>query len=245
MPGAELLDSALALGAAAVAVAGLVRGLSGFGGALVMAPILSLLYGPAPAVAITISLELVGYLQLLPGAARHIQWRAVAPMGAAALAALPLGVYLVVHVPPEPMRRAIGAIVAVLALLLMLGWRARRPPGLPAALGVSALSGLLEGLAGTPGPPVVLYLYVGPDSAARNRHQLIGYFTLLDLAALLLFAAQGAFSAGWLQRTLLLIPVSVAGTWLGGHLFRHSSEALLRWLALALILLVGLTALLA
>jgi uncharacterized protein len=244
VPGAEWLDARLAAGAAAVALAGLVRGLSGFGGALVMAPVLSLLYGPAPAVAMTIGIELVGYLQLLPGAAPHIRWREVAPMGAAALAALPLGVWLVLHLPPETMRRAIGAIVAVLAALLMLGWRARQRPGLPAALGVSALSGLLEGLSGTPGPPVVLYLYVGPDSAATNRHQLIGYFALLDVAAVLLFGAQGAFAGGALVRALLLVPVSVLATWLGGHLFRRAREALLRWLALVLILAIGLFGLL-
>jgi uncharacterized protein len=242
---AELLDPALAGGAAVVAVAGLVRGLSGFGGALVMAPLLSLLFGPAPAVAMTITIELAGYVQLLPGAARHIRWREVGPMGLAALAAMPLGVYGVVHIDPEPMRRLIGGIVALLAGLLMLGWRARRRPGLPAALGVSALSGLLQGLAGTPGPPVVLYLYVGPDAAAVSRQQLIGYFTLLDLAGLLLFAWQGTLAAGALERALLLIPVSILATWLGGHLFRQAGEALLRWLALALILLIGLVGLLA
>jgi hypothetical protein len=244
MAGAELFDAALAGGAAAVVLAGLVRGLAGFGGALVMVPILSLLFGPAPAVAMTIAIELVGYVQLLPGAARHIRWREVAPMGAAALAALPLGVYGVVHVDAEAMRRVIGGVVVLLALLLMLGWRARRRPGLPAALGVSALAGLLQGLAGTPGPPVVLYLHAGPNSAAGNRQQLIGFFLVLDLAGLALFAWQGVFAAGALQRTLLLIPVSIVATWAGGYLFRRAPEALLRPLALALILLIGLAGLL-
>jgi hypothetical protein len=238
------LDASLAGALAATAVAGGVRGLAGFGGALVAVPILSLLYGPAPAVAMVTALELLGFLQLLPGAARHIRWREVGPMCAAALLALPLGVYLVLHVPAEPMRRTIGAIVALLAVLLMLGWRARRRPGLPGALGVSAVAGLLEGMAGTPGPPVVLYLFAGPDSAATNRHQLIGFFALLDAAAVALFAAQGVFGGGTLERTLLLLPVSVAATWLGGHYFRHTGEALLRRLALVLILLIGLFGLL-
>lgn len=244
MAGAELLDAALAGGAAAAALAGVVRGLTGFGGALVMAPILSLLFGPAPAVAMVVAVELAGYLQLLPGAARHIRWREVAPMGAAALALLPLGVYGVVHVEPLAMRRAIGAIVTVLAALLLLGWRARRRPGLGAALGVSALSGLLEGLAGTPGPPVVLFLFAGPDSAAANRHQLIGYFTVLDLAALGLLAWHGALDGPTLARTALLVPLSLGGTWLGGRLALRSGERTLRAAALVLVLAIGLFGLL-
>lgn len=242
MAGADWLAPLLA--AAVVALAGLVRGLAGFGGALVMAPILSLLYGPAPAVAMVITIELAGYLQLLPGALPHIRWREVAPMGVAALAATPFGVYLVVHLPPDVMRRCIGAVVAVLAVLLIAGWRASARPGRSATLGVSALSGLLEGLAGTPGPPVVLLLYSGPDSAVINRHQLIGFFTLLDLAALALYAAHGTLGAEALVRTLLLIPVSIVGTWLGGHLFRHTDERLLRRLALGLILAIGVFGLL-
>jgi len=67
----------------------------------------------------------------------------------------------------------------------------------------------------------------------------------LDLAALLLYATQGAFAAGTLERTLLLVPVSVAATWVGGHLFRRAGEQILRWLALVLILLIGLFGLLA
>lgn len=248
MPGAEWLGTALGpallTGALVVALAGLVRGLAGFGGALVMVPILSLLYGPAPAVATVITIELAGYLQLLPGALPHIRWREVAPMGLAALVALPLGVYLVVHLPPGLMRRAIGAIVAVLAVLLMVGWRLSRRPGRPVALAVAALSGLLGGLAGTPGPPVVLLLYVGPDSAAENRQQLIGYFSVLDLAAMGLYATQGALGRGALARALLLIPVSIVATWLGARLHRRTGEQWLRRLALGLILGIGLVGLL-
>lgn len=241
---AALLGPDLAIAGAAALAAGVVRGLVGFGGALVMVPILSLLFGPAPAVAVVIALELLGFLQLLPGAVRHVRWRELAPMSVAALAVLPLGAWLVVHVAPEVMRRTIGGIVVALGLLLLWGRRAARRPGLPAALGVAGVSGLLQGLAGTPGPPVVLFLLAGPDSAAANRHQLVGYFAVLDTAGLLLFAAQGTVDGLMLGRIALLLPLSVAGTWLGARLFYRAREALLRRLALALIIAIGLLGLL-
>jgi hypothetical protein len=109
---------------------------------------------------------------------------------------------------------------------------------------VAGLGGLLQGLSGTPGPPIVLYYYAGPDSAAVNRHQLIGFFTLLDAAGLALFGWHGTLDPVTLARIAVLIPLSAAGTWLGGHLFHQAGEALLRRMALALVAGVGLFALL-
>jgi uncharacterized membrane protein YfcA len=236
---------ALWLGAAgSVALSGAVRGFAGFGGALVMSPLLSLLYGPSAAVAMVVAIELVGFLQLLPGAAPRIRWREIAPMAAAALLALPLGVSLVVSLDPQVMRRAIGGIVTGLGLLLLLGRRLAVRPALPAALGVAGLSGLLQGLAGTPGPPVVLYLFAGPDPAGENRRQLIGYFALLDLAGAGIFALRGVYTPeiGW--RIAALLPLTLLGTWLGAALSRRVGERGSRLAVLGLILAVGLAGML-
>lgn len=244
IPADGLFDWPLAAGAAAVLLAGGVRALAGFGGALVMSPILSLLYGPAAAVTMVIAFELAGYLQLLPAEARRIPWRNVAPMVAAALVMVPLGAWLVLHVDAGAMRRVIGGVVVVLALVLLSGLRARRDPGLGGALAAAGVSGLLEGLAATPGPPVVLYLYGGPTSALESRRRLIGYFTLLDAAALGWFLWQGALVGDALWRAVLLLPVSIVATWGGARLVHRTGEPLLRRIALGIILASGLAGLL-
>ena len=223
----------------AVALGGVLRGVTGFGGALVMSPLFSMIYGPAEGVALTIMVELAGYLILLPAASRHIRWKDIGPMSLTATAVLPLGAWLVVSVNPAIMRRVIGAVVMLLSALLLAGKSGKRRPPLAAALGVSALSGLLEGLAGTPGPPVVLYLYSGPDSAASNRHNLVGYFSLLDTLAMGVFILGGVITTETFSRLPLLVVAALGSTWLGGMFFTRFSEKLLRKLGLVLILLIG------
>ena len=234
----------LALATAAVALGGVVRGTAGFGGALVISPLLSMVLGPAQAVASTILIELAGFAQLLPASRPHIRWRTVLPMGLVAMLLAPVGLYFVAATDPGLMRRVIGGIVVGLTLLLMLGWRLKQRPGLPLSIGTAALSGFLEGVAGTPVPPVVLLLFAGPDSAQENRHNLIGYFVLLDTAALAMAALQGIAGPETLLRGIVFIPISFASTWLGARMAQRLPERILYRTALALILLIGLTSLL-
>jgi uncharacterized protein len=74
-----------ALAAAAIAmVAGAVRGISGFGGAMVMAPPLALLLGPALAVPVVLVLESIAATPMLLQTRREVRWPVVGPILGAA-----------------------------------------------------------------------------------------------------------------------------------------------------------------
>lgn len=66
---------AFAVAVSVVAVAGFVRGFSGFGSALIMSPALSLLFGPPAAIASMSLIDLPAVLYLLPQAWRHGEWQ--------------------------------------------------------------------------------------------------------------------------------------------------------------------------
>lgn len=61
--------------AAFVALAGLVRGTTGFGGAMLITPLLSAQIGPVPAVATALILETTAALIMFPDALPKAQWR--------------------------------------------------------------------------------------------------------------------------------------------------------------------------
>ncbi len=65
----------LALLLLTVVVAGLVRGFTGFGAGLVLAPALSVLIGPARAIPVLVLLDAAAGLLLLPSAARLTPYR--------------------------------------------------------------------------------------------------------------------------------------------------------------------------
>ncbi|MDH5748834.1 MAG: TSUP family transporter, partial [Rhodospirillales bacterium] len=89
-------------------------------------------------------------------------------------------------------------------------------------------------------PPVMMYLLSGRDQAATNRANFTGYFaiTLLMLIALMAFKEQ--ITWGNVQMSALLLPVFMLAAWTGSRLFRKSSEALYRRVALGILFFTGL-----
>lgn len=229
------MDGVFALAALVAFAAGFVRGFSGFGLALVASPPMAILYGPAEAVVLVLSLDFCAALQLLPGAVRRARWREMAPMGLAAWVGLPLGAWILLSVEAEIMQRVIAATVCLCGLVLLAGWRYAGRPRMWMTLATGASSGVLTGAVGAGGPPVIFYLLSGPDSAATSRDNIIAYFLLLDIAAVTLLFAMGAGDGRTLLLMALLVPPMVIGVWLGGRLFRHTPDRLFRRLALACI----------
>jgi uncharacterized membrane protein YfcA len=221
-------------------VAGLVRGFTGFGAGLLMAPWFLMMLGPSRAVPVLVALELVASIRLVPGVLREIDPRSTLSLALPACLAVPLGSWLLVGLDPVPVRRAISLIILVFVALLASGWRYRsKPPG--AALAVSgAFSGLLSGFGGVGGPPVVLLLVSGPETAVRNRATLIVFFAMTQTMATLAFAFHGLLTGDVLWRAVLLAPVFLLGTHLGASWFQPGRDRLYRNVALALVGISGI-----
>jgi uncharacterized protein len=221
-------------------IGGVVRGATGFGGAMVMTPTLSLLLGPTPAVLIALLLETFAAAPLLPAAARVAHWRVIAPICAGACLTVPLGGYLLVTLEPQLMRRAIAATVVVLSLLLLTGIRYAGRQRLGTSVALGATSGMLVGATSVGAPPVILYLLSGPDPPAVTRANLTLFVAIISLAALAMLFARGILDAGNTLTALLLSPLYYAGIWLGSRLFyRISDRAFRRWTLLFLVAVSG------
>ncbi|MEW6267774.1 MAG: sulfite exporter TauE/SafE family protein [Thermodesulfobacteriota bacterium] len=230
-----------ALGTAALA--GLLRGFTGFGLALAAVPALTLVADPVEVVPCVILLQVIAGLQLLPRTWRDADWRALAPLLVAALVATPLGTVLLDDVPADPMRAAIGVVVLAAVVLLGAGVAPRDEPSLAAKLAIGAVSGLLNGSTAMAGPPVIVYFLATQRSAAASRASLLTYFFVLSLAGLASVAAAGLVSSRtWLLGALML-PAVVLGNALGDRFFDRSSPHVYRRAALGVLTVLALLAL--
>lgn len=239
-------ELSLALGAAmaAAVAAGVLRGFTGFGSGMLLAPVLSVLFGPQLTVPTVVGLELLVTVQLLPVAIRQSEWRFIAPAALAAVVGLPVGIYLLVTVDSGVMTRAIAGIVIVFAAIMAFGWRYRGAKRWPITLGVSGFSGAMMGATSLGGPAMVLYLLSGPDGAAANRANMIAWFAVAGPFLALLLYLNGVVGAAAAWHVLLLAPGFLIGSWLGARYFRHSSERLYRNMAFLLLFAAGLFGLL-
>ncbi|MBL9097823.1 MAG: sulfite exporter TauE/SafE family protein [Alphaproteobacteria bacterium] len=232
---APLLTAQTAAAVALVAFAGVLRGFSGFGSAMVLAPTLAALFPITQAVPLIMLLEVALSFQLLKDAARHVVWREIAILVVAALPGLVLGAWLLEAVPEHTLRLAISAAILVFLGLLLLDVR-RKGPATPAGLGVTgALSGVANGASGVGGPPVVLYYLAGDGGSVALRATVIWYFFIIDAASAGIYTARGLVDQTVLILTALCVPAAVAGVWLGSRLFDRASEQTYRRVAYAII----------
>jgi uncharacterized protein len=236
----DILSTPFLIAAVVAVIAGMVRGFAGFGAAMVMTPIYSALYGPEVGIVLCMLLEIVVALPLLPRAFRHVDWRVIGLLLAAAIVGAPLGNYALTLVAPQPMRWVISAIVLSAVAMLASGWRYSGGPRPAATLAAGAVSGFLNGLSGMAGPPIAFYYLASTETAVKVRANLTTYFVFVDLVALSLFF--GRDLVGWhtAVQGAFLAPAVILGGLLGEYLFPLASEVFYRRLALALLVAVAI-----
>lgn len=225
LAGFTVLQIAAAL--ATTFVAAFVRGLAGFGMAIIMVPVLALALTPVEAVLVTNFVALFIGLSDMRMIARNAERSALVIGGLALLATAP-GLIALAATPAD-LARFLIALVALSAFAAIL--LPRRPADLPGPLATGAVgvsSGLLTGFAGMPGPPVVPY-YVGRDiPRAIAKASMLLIFTLAAFAGLLSGAGIGALDWNQLWLALLLFPTVLIGNWLGSLAFGKVSDGVWR-----------------
>jgi uncharacterized protein len=232
--------SLLLAASACVFVAGVVRGFSGFGFALLSISAVSMILPPAMVVPAMWLLDFVAGLNLLPGIVRHVHWRSIAVLVGAAVVATPVGVYVLATVPSAPMRMALALVVLVSALALLSGFQLRRMPttGETAATGLAA--GLLNGAFGIGGPPIILFFLGSPIALEAGRASLIAAFLIMDLTGIPTLLAFGLITRDALTLFAISLPALVLGIFVGSRLVGRLDEGRVRRILLLLLVAMAL-----
>lgn len=231
---------AVATLALAALAAGLARGFSGFGAALIFIPLAAAAIGPQQAAPLMLLIEFVAVVSLAPGAWRLADRREVAWLTAGAVLGTPLGAALLLAADPVSLRWAVAALILGLLALVASGWRYTGPPHAGAAVGVGGVAGVLAGVALVPGPPVLAYLLGRDMPAARLRAVFNLFLAACGLVAAAIYAAVGLFGARLIGPMLVTGPIYALGIWLGARMFGLASERSFRRVCYAMIALSAL-----
>ena len=240
---AAFADRRFLAAATVAATAGLVRGFSGFDGAMIYMPLIAAVYEPRMA---AVTLLLVDFLSSTPFAMfelRRCTWREVLPISIAMAVTVPLGTHLLVVLDPVVLRWVIAMLVIGLLLVLMSGWRYRGPSSLPITASVGMIAGVGAGVAQIAGPPVILYWLSRGNSVITLRANLMVFFLFCGIALIAVYGAQGLFTARSIALSLLLGVPYIAGVGIGSYFFRGTSDQLYRRIAYAICALAALLSL--
>ncbi len=238
-----LLDGPMLAALLAVALGGALRGFTGFGGAMAIVPVLAILFTPREAVAMHAVMEIPGVLQLLPTAVRQADRGTVLPMIAALIAAVPVGVWLLLLVDQDLMRAVISLMVLLMVALLAGNWRYGGPSGRPVSFAVGAAGGVVQGSTGIGGPPIVLMLLALNDAADTMRANVIAMMGSLTLIALPVLWAYGLLSVRVLLVGAISAPVYFGAIYLGSRYYAGGGKALYRRISLATLTVIALSTL--
>lgn len=212
-----------------IAIAGVVRGFTGFGTALIFVPVAGLYLSPADIITVMTLTGVASTAALVPRAWGHGETREVGILVAGALVTVPLGLWAMTQLPQEAVRWTVSAIAAVTLGALVTGWRYDGTLGAAGLLAVGLGAGLMGGLTGLTGPVVILFYLAGRKRAQVVRANTILFLAALDVAIVINLLAGGLARAEivWLAG-VLAVPYFLTSL-VGQRLFDPAREAVYRY----------------
>lgn len=209
----------LELGTAVTAMllAYFVRGITGFGSALVAVPLMAHVL-PLTVVVPAILVADLGASLVLGGMdRRQVAWRELAPLIPAGMTGAVAGVALLTALPTGWLLTALGLFVVAFGLRSLLVTPGTQPASRWWALPAGLVGGTVGSMFGTGGPPYVIYLSHRLRDKTALRATFSGLFMIDGGFRALLFASAGLFHD---SRTFWLMALGLPAMLLGlrlGH----------------------------
>ena len=212
-----------------------VRGISGFGSALVAVP---LLVQVMPITVVVPTIVLLDYTASMSHGIRHfnhIQWRDLIPMLPFTLAGILIALFLLKQLQPGLLTDALGTFIVLYALYSLLPLPPLHGSRLWAApLGL--LTGLVGTVFGTGGPFTVIYLGLRDLGKSAFRGTVATFFAIDGGLRLAGFTMSGFYHFENLLLALMALPILATALYAGGHIHTNLSRAaLVRIIAFILI----------
>ncbi|MGA1866631.1 MAG: sulfite exporter TauE/SafE family protein [Thermoplasmatota archaeon] len=239
IPGLDLLIVIIYV----VILACFIQGLVGFGSGLIMVPILVLMIEPKVVVPATLMNGLVMNGVLAFETRRRIQPRRITPILLGAVAGLPLGTFLLLILPGDILKVAIGSVIIFFGSLLLSGRSIQVKKENLFSIPAGFTSGVLNGSISMSGPPVILLFSNMGIRKGNFRANLVTYFFLLNIITLMAFALTGLISEEVLVLFAITLPASFIGIFAGTKVSKIVREDLFRKIALVLVIAAGLMSL--
>lgn len=214
----------------------LIRGIAGFGSALVAVPLLAL------TLPLTIVVPLVVFLDYLGSASQGmnnrecIQWKEIWPLLPFSLIGVAVSLYIMESVKPEMLSVALGGFIMVFAvyqlLPVKLGQASRK-----IAVTAGFFGGFVGTLFGTGGPFYVIYLNLRHLDKTSFRATFAAIFLIDGAMRLAGYAVKGLYTLEMLGYLILAVPVAGLGLFYGGKI--HTALGRDTFVRLISVLLLG------
>lgn len=222
---------------------GLTRGFTGFGAAMVFIPIASLFLPPVAAIAVLVITDILGPLPLLRRGWHDADRAELGRLALGGLIGIPLGTLALTALEPVVFRWLISGICLALLVVLATGWRYDGVASRPVVLLIGLAGGFMGGLAGLPGPIVILFYLSGRRAVSVIRGVTLLYLFSTDIVVITTFTLRGLLLPEYIALGLICAIPTACGAVLGQRLFQPDRARLFRGVAYGLIALSAISGL--
>ena len=225
-----------------LAAAEMVYVLLGFGAGLIAVGFLALLLPELKdTVVLLLLVNLPAELYVVRTSWQRISWRAALMIFTGVAVGIPVGTWWLKQGDPRFLLTLLGVFLVVVgAVFLVLRSPGREifPPWVAAPIGV--ISGVLTGLFGTGGPPLIVYYQLSGVDKAAFRGNLMAIFLMMTAVRVPSYAAFGLITGERLWSSLAVLPAVIVGAVIGNRIHLGIEDSTFRRLVSAALLMIGL-----
>jgi len=220
-----------------IVAAGLVRGFTGFGAALIFVPVAGQFLPITDIIMVMVVTGLLSMIALLPGAVKTADKGEVSALALAAALTVPLGVWVLSQLDMLTIRWIVSGVVTLMLGAVITGWRWHGQLGWPGRVSIGAGAGLVGGMTGLTGPVVIIFYLANARSAAAVRANMIVFLAALNVVLVINLALFGHGRAETLWIAVVMTPPYLATTLIGQALFDPRHEKAYRLVAYSVVAL--------
>ena len=172
---------------------------------------------------------------------REITWRRSGLFLVGIFAGIPMGTYVLQAGSPAILLTSLGSFLVVVGLVFLflpenakVDWPAWSAPP------IGAVAGVLSGLFGTAGPPLIVYYHLSGMGRHAFRGNLMALFLAMTFVRVPSYVVGGLVTPERLWSGVILLPVALMGAWVGNHIHLQLSEKLFRKMVSVLLAVIGL-----
>jgi uncharacterized membrane protein YfcA len=218
-----------------VFIAGVVRGLAGFGFSALCFFALAPIFSAQTIVPLMFAMEAMASLHLLPKVWRQIPWRWVIILCLGSMIGTPLGVIALQYWQSDLVRGLAGGGVLIACVALWRQWHFNAAQSLVWLIMAGMISGFVNGLASIGGLVVAVYMMSSNMPLIAMRAGLILFFLIVDIYGLFWLNGHDLVSPNLPSLLLVMMPVLLVGNQIGYLLFDRIDAGLMRKFTLVLL----------
>lgn len=227
------------IGILIILISALLQGMTSFGASLIAMPLLLFFYDIKIVVPLTVTLNLIMNIIIFKKIYKYQNIKTILPMLITALIFTVVGIIFLKNTNSNYIKFIIGIILVLLSIIKLFGIKFKIKNSKIAYIPVGIISGLLNGIAGLSGPPVLIFLSAQEINKNTFRATLTSYFLVLNIFTVISFIISGNYSIEVFNKLIIFLPALIVGITLGVYLGNKTNEEFFKKIVLSFLLFMG------